>query len=523
MENLWPDAFPTLKNLTPGEILTIWDSVSECIRQHLAQDRGVRLLGIGTFYVLKDYTCTVNSEVSIVRRPMFHMSKVVADECNLSYAEEGVPADVTVVPLRCEELSVCAQLPFTTVQCCVYETVTSFFRATSKRQDTDFVFKAIGILSIRNREVTMRFFDDFLLAVDGTGKLLEALLSAPGRRHLVVSGRESPDFHMGPGGVFVLPQFVFTLPPEKEAVECPSVGLLKATEEREEEEEEKEEEESDKQIETDVPESPPTERLLSQGRRSRSPSTLSGPKKGKGQKSKGRRSPGSFLPRIQESFLVVEKDGEHRQTLGARPQTALPVFRNKKRTSPLRRETRPQARLSHETLTEIWPCSPLPLVGKEERTAPFLHRAVVKRKLESPQGLRKLNVFTNLSPGNLSSSSCPRREGLQLLSSGAGQLSVRAKYTLQLLETYHMRREEWRRRVELNRQRNYEENQLLWHRDTLPCGSLPVWSKVSSFARPILRLTACTWDLVVALDARVCVTSYKVWKCQGKKIPEYPG
>ena len=86
-------------------------------------------------------------------------------------------ADVTVVPLRCEELSVCAQLRFTTVQCCVYETVTSFFRAASKRQDTDFVFKSIGILSIRNRAVTMRFFDDFLLAVDATGKLLEALLS----------------------------------------------------------------------------------------------------------------------------------------------------------------------------------------------------------------------------------------------------------------------------------------------------------------------------------------------------------
>lgn len=50
----------------------------------------------------------------------------------------------------------------------------------------------------------------------------------------------------------------------------------------------------------------------------------------------------SFLPRIQESFLVVEKDGEHRQTLGARPQTALPVFRNKKRTSPSHRETRLQ-------------------------------------------------------------------------------------------------------------------------------------------------------------------------------------
>lgn len=51
----------------------------------------------------------------------------------------------------------------------------------------------------------------------------------------------------------LISRFKFTLPPEKEAVECPSVGPLKATEDREEEEEEegKEEEEGDKQIETD--------------------------------------------------------------------------------------------------------------------------------------------------------------------------------------------------------------------------------------------------------------------------------
>lgn len=85
-------------------------------------------------------------------------------------------ADVTVISLRCEDLSACAQLPFATVQCCVYETVTSFFRAISRRQDTDFVFKSVGILSIRKRKATMRFFDDFLLTVDDTGKLLEVLL-----------------------------------------------------------------------------------------------------------------------------------------------------------------------------------------------------------------------------------------------------------------------------------------------------------------------------------------------------------
>lgn len=53
----------------------------------------------------------------------------------------------------------------------------------------------------------------------------------------------------------LISRFDFTLPSEKEALECPSVAPLKATEDREEEEEEekkeKEEEEGDKQIKTD--------------------------------------------------------------------------------------------------------------------------------------------------------------------------------------------------------------------------------------------------------------------------------
>lgn len=53
----------------------------------------------------------------------------------------------------------------------------------------------------------------------------------------------------------------------------------------------------------------------------------------------------SFLPRIQESFLVVEKDGKHKQSLSVRPQTTLPVFRNEKRMSPSRQETGPQVRV----------------------------------------------------------------------------------------------------------------------------------------------------------------------------------
>lgn len=38
-----------------------------------------------------------------------------------------------------------------------------------------------------------------------------SLFQTPGRRYLVVLGGESPDFHVDPGGVFVLPQYVHFL------------------------------------------------------------------------------------------------------------------------------------------------------------------------------------------------------------------------------------------------------------------------------------------------------------------------
>lgn len=41
---------------------------------------------------------------------------------------------------------------------------------------------------------------------------------------------------------------------------------------------------------------------------------------------------------------MAKKDGKRKQTPGVRPQTALPLFRNKERTSPSRQETSPQVR-----------------------------------------------------------------------------------------------------------------------------------------------------------------------------------
>lgn len=80
-----PCSDKSLVSLFLSRMLTIVPSF------YLHCSQGVQLLGIGTFYVLKDFTCTVNSKDSIVCRPVFRMSKVIADECNLSYAKEDVP------------------------------------------------------------------------------------------------------------------------------------------------------------------------------------------------------------------------------------------------------------------------------------------------------------------------------------------------------------------------------------------------------------------------------------------------
>lgn len=62
-----------------------------------------------------------------------------------------------------------------TIEGCVKETLLFLSRSISVKQNVEFTFKGIGVLSIRDSKVKMRFSKDFLCTMDGSGALTKAL------------------------------------------------------------------------------------------------------------------------------------------------------------------------------------------------------------------------------------------------------------------------------------------------------------------------------------------------------------
>lgn len=85
--------------------------------------------------------------------------------------------DLKVVPLDYSELSQKTSIPEKLVTECVNDIVVLFAWGAGLGEDYDLVFKGIGSLMSRNKILTMRYHPEFLLAIDGTGAVLECLLS----------------------------------------------------------------------------------------------------------------------------------------------------------------------------------------------------------------------------------------------------------------------------------------------------------------------------------------------------------
>lgn len=60
---------------------------------------------------------------------------------------------------------------------CVNDIVVLFSWGAGLGEDYDLVFKGIGVLMSRNRILTMRYREEFLLAIDQTGAALKCLLA----------------------------------------------------------------------------------------------------------------------------------------------------------------------------------------------------------------------------------------------------------------------------------------------------------------------------------------------------------
>ncbi|XP_075593056.1 coiled-coil domain-containing protein 81-like [Balearica regulorum gibbericeps] len=185
------------------DVVTIWSSVSKHVQQQLLQrkPRAVRVPGLGTF-LIKKWLSFENGEVLTFQRPLFVLSRTVAQIRELQHASVPVPDDMKKVSVSWKKIH--SDVPYSeeVVQNCMQETLKYFCFILRNRKDTDFILKDLGTLAIRGTEVTMAFCKDFLLRLNKSTYVVEKLLA----KKLVISDKEVTLSLSHFGHVYQLPQ-----------------------------------------------------------------------------------------------------------------------------------------------------------------------------------------------------------------------------------------------------------------------------------------------------------------------------
>ncbi|NXI70590.1 CCD81 protein, partial [Anseranas semipalmata] len=97
-------------------------------------------------------------------------------QCEL-HCSSFFPGHIKTVVLSYEKIRL--DIPYTQeiVQSCLQETLQYFYRILTNREDTDFVLKDIGTLSIRGKGVKMTFSKEFLLGLNKSTYVVKKLLA----------------------------------------------------------------------------------------------------------------------------------------------------------------------------------------------------------------------------------------------------------------------------------------------------------------------------------------------------------
>ncbi|XP_051882517.1 coiled-coil domain-containing protein 81-like [Pristis pectinata] len=171
--------FLTLSNLSADDIVNIWANVSAFVDRHMSLQKGVHISGLGTF-TFSQQRLDVGHRFILIQRPVFVMSEKFLQVHGLSRAKQHVSGDIPIVELNFTFLALESPYDRDTVEGCVKETLQIMNRYIACNRDVNFTFKDIGVLTIRNNKVKMKFYREFLNAMDGSGNLVKALSNRPG-------------------------------------------------------------------------------------------------------------------------------------------------------------------------------------------------------------------------------------------------------------------------------------------------------------------------------------------------------
>nr|XP_012594173.1 coiled-coil domain-containing protein 81 [Microcebus murinus] len=204
LQDLDRQVLPTLPSLSQGEVATIWGNVSEFVERQLTLHKGVQIPGFGTFTFTRQQMQVGNGKFILIQRPIFIMAEKLMQIHGLKQNKVYTPGDIPVVPLNFVMISLEGPFNRDVVEGCVKETLLFFSRSISTKQTVEFTFKGIGVLVVKDGKVKMRFYKDFLCAVDGSGALAKALANRPGTVDSVLSYQEG--FGKQPSSVLAFPR-----------------------------------------------------------------------------------------------------------------------------------------------------------------------------------------------------------------------------------------------------------------------------------------------------------------------------
>ncbi|XP_078077563.1 coiled-coil domain-containing protein 81-like [Mustelus asterias] len=183
------NCFLTLSNLSDDDIVNIWANVSAFVDRHMSVQKGVHISGLGTF-TFSQQRLDVGRRLILIQRPVFVMSEKFVQIHGLSYTKQHVSGDIPIVELNFTFLALESPYDRDTVEGCVKETLQIMYRYIANNRNVHFTFKDIGVLTIRNNKIKMKFYRDFLNAMDGSGSLVRALSNRPGTADSIKSVKD---------------------------------------------------------------------------------------------------------------------------------------------------------------------------------------------------------------------------------------------------------------------------------------------------------------------------------------------
>ncbi|XP_066840402.1 coiled-coil domain-containing protein 81-like [Anser cygnoides] len=204
-------AFPVLLQLSPEETEAIWDAVSKYILEELKRDKGVRVVGLGTFAVVQEQFHS-KEEPLLVRRPFFELD---IDELWLEEIycpTELLPDGVKIEPLNYVQLSRATSFPLHVVKNCVQETILLYCFLLRSKEHVPFAFRDIGVLTCKDGFLCMNFYLDCVKRLESTAGLVALLHSRMWPAHLTAFSGETTA-----RGIQMFPRFHLTVRRRPEA------------------------------------------------------------------------------------------------------------------------------------------------------------------------------------------------------------------------------------------------------------------------------------------------------------------